>query len=76
MLTDEQVLAAIRKGGGIDGAKSIDIDEEFESLGIDSLDVFNVLLEIEALTGIKVPDADVEKLTSARAVLNYFNSKT
>lgn len=76
MLTEEQVLAAIRIHGGVDDDKSIGLDEDFKSLKIDSLDVFNVLLEIEAVTGTKIPDEDVGALTTARAILDYFNSTT
>jgi acyl carrier protein len=75
MLTEEQVIAAVRNHSGADNDKSISLDEDFSSLNIDSLDVFDILLKIESLTGTKIPDEDASTLTSARAILDYFNSK-
>ncbi len=48
-------------------------DDGFKSLGIDSLDFFNVLVELESMTGRNVPDEDVEKLTSIRSLVDYFS---
>lgn len=48
-------------------------DAGFKSFGIDSLDVFNVLVELESVTGRKVPDEDVEKLTTIRSLVGYFS---
>jgi len=75
MITEEQVLVAIKKGWGIDGDKPIGLDENFKSLGLDSIDIFNVLTEIEEFTGSKIPDDDVDKLTTARAIIDYFSSE-
>jgi acyl carrier protein len=44
-----------------------------KALGIDSLDVFNVLVALEALTEKKVPDEDVEKLSTLGDMLHYFS---
>ena len=49
------------------------LDAEFKTLGIDSLDVFNILVELEALTGKRVPDEDVEKIATLGDLLNYFS---
>jgi acyl carrier protein len=48
-------------------------DDGFKSLGIDSLDFFNVLVELESVTGRNVPDEDVEKLTTIRSLVDYFS---
>lgn len=48
-------------------------DEGFKSLGIDSLDFYNVLIELEAVTGRKVPDEDVDKLTTIQSLVDYFS---
>lgn len=48
-------------------------DDSLRSLGIDSLDVFNILVELEEITGRKVPDSDVEKLTSIKKIEEYFS---
>ena len=43
------------------------------SVGIDSLDFFNILVEAERLTGKSVPDEDIEMLTSIDEILAYFS---
>ncbi len=76
MLTEEQVIAAIRIHGGVDSDKLIGLDDDFKTLNIDSLEVFVVLLKIEAITGTKIPDDNVAAMTTGRAILDYCNSKT
>ena len=49
------------------------MDVGFKNLGIDSLDIFNILVDLEALTGKRVPDEDVEKLSTLGDLLNYFS---
>ena len=50
-------------------------DAHFADLGLDSLDVFNILNDLEALTGIQVPDEDVDKLQTIDSILKYFEAK-
>lgn len=47
-------------------------DMEFKALGIDSLDFFSVLTELESITGKNIADEDVDKLNTISAVVNYF----
>lgn len=49
------------------------LDESFAGLGIDSLDFFNVLVELENLTGKKISDAEAQKLTNINAVVDFCN---
>lgn len=74
MLSREQAIETINQALnlGLDPATT-PIDVKFKSLGIDSLDVFNVLVELEELTGKKVPDEDVEKLSTIGDLLDYFS---
>jgi len=51
-----------------------DIDVELRIRGVDSLDLFNVLLELENQTSIEVPDEELPNLKTLRALLGYFNS--
>lgn len=51
-----------------------DIDVELRIRGVDSLDLFNVLLELENQTSIEVPDEELPNLKTIRALLGYFNS--
>lgn len=47
-------------------------DAQFKALGIDSLDFFGVLTELENVTGKSIADDDVDKLNTINAVVNYF----
>lgn len=75
MITEEQLLIVIKKVWDVDGDKSIGLDDNFKSMGLDSIDLFSVLAEIEEITGLKIPDDDIDKLTTARAIIDYFNSE-
>lgn len=57
---------------------NIDVDQvdasvPLNSVGVDSLDFFNVLVELEKLTGTTVPDEDVDKLSSIDDIIAYFS---
>jgi acyl carrier protein len=52
--------------------KSTPVDVNFKSLGIDSLDFYNVLVELETMTGRKVPDGDIEKISTIKDLVKYF----
>lgn len=41
--------------------------------GLDSLDLFNIFLEIEKLYGKEIPDEDFEKLQTIESILTYIN---
>ena len=74
MLSQEKLIEAINRCLELKLApETTPLDVGFKTLGIDSLDVFNILIELEALTGKKVPDDDVEKLSTLRDILNYFS---
>jgi acyl carrier protein len=75
LLTKEQIITIINKlelGFQLD-PKTTAGDATLKSLGIDSLDKFNLLLELEAATGKKVPDSDIEKLSSIDEIEKYFS---
>ena len=75
MLTKEQIITIINKlelGFQLDPKTTVP-DATLKSLGIDSLDKFNLLLELEAATEKKVPDSDIEKLSSIQEIEKYFS---
>lgn len=47
---------------------------ELKDLGIDSLDFFSILTELEKITGKNVSDDDVGKLNTVNAIVDFFNS--
>lgn len=57
------------------GAKEISsTDRLFEDLGLDSLDVVELLVAFEEEFGIKIPPQDAEKLHTVQDVINYVNA--
>ncbi len=48
-------------------------DATLESFGIDSLDLFSLLVEIESKTGKKILDDEVAQLTTINEIVNYFS---
>lgn len=74
MLNEESIKAAMKSAGiGVD-IESIPVNGKFADYGLDSLDVFNLLLEVQEQTGREIPDNDVPKLDCIAAILDYFKA--
>lgn len=74
MITEEQVIEMINKTLEMNlDPKNTPRDETLKTLGIDSLDFYNVLVELEDLTSKKVLDEDLEKMLTINAITKYFN---
>lgn len=72
MLTVEKIREAISASGVECDANKIDVDETFDSMGFDSLDRYNIIIEVQTLAGVEIPDQDIEKLISISAIESYF----
>ena len=46
-----------------------------EDLGVDSLDLFEIVMAFEEAYGIEIPSEDVEGLTTVGSVMNYLKEK-
>lgn len=73
MINEASVLEIINKT--LD--KSFDLattplDQPLESLGIDSLDFYTLLVELETSVGRKVPDDVLPKLQTIHALADFF----
>jgi len=67
-------IISIIKSAGVLADVTLEKKEmDFKTLGIDSLDIFNILLQIEEAYKVKIPDSDIEKLSSIEAVAKYLN---
>lgn len=73
MLTIEQIRSAIAASGVQFDAQNIDINATFESLGMDSLDNFNIIIEIQDRTGLEIPDSDLGQLQTIAGIAEYLN---
>ena len=46
-----------------------------EDLGVDSLDLFEMVMAFEEAYGIEIPSEDLEGLTTVGSVMNYLKEK-
>ena len=52
-----------------------DLDKPLKDLGLDSLDIANMLLVVEEQFGLKIPDADVQDLSTLAAIVRYVEAR-
>jgi len=61
------------------GVKESEITDEasfIKDLGADSLDLAELVMDIENKFGIAIPDHEVEKLTTIGSLIDYINKYT
>lgn len=74
-VTREEVLAAISDAKvGVEVAKLRD-DVKLSEQGIDSLEIFNILLVVSERFDLDIPDEDTEHLNTVRDILDYLNKR-
>jgi len=64
-----KVIAAIADKGN-QPVEAITLDSTFEELGIDSLNGFDLLCDLEEELGIIIPDDDAREITTVRDVVD------
>ncbi len=60
------------------GLEGVDITESTsfkEDLEIDSLDLFDLVMEFEDSFGVEIPSQDLENITTVGGVIEYIKSK-
>ncbi len=71
-ITSEQVRDIIKKTVPSIDANKIEDGKRLRDYGMDSLDFYNVVLELQGLLGKEIPDADLMELSSINGVKAYF----
>ncbi|MGL5649393.1 MAG: acyl carrier protein [Clostridium sp.] len=69
----EEIREVVCEQLGVDKSE-VKMDTTFEELGADSLDLFQVVIEIEEKYGIQLEDA--ESIKSVKDAVEYVESKT
>ncbi len=65
MLSKAQLEELILGAGLVVELESpIPTDREFSDLGLDSLDVYNIFVEVEVQTSIEIPDSEIANLNT------------
>ncbi len=70
-ITKHEIINIIKKTTTDVDVDSLDHDSILSENGVDSLDMANILLQIEENYGVKIPGKDSEKLFSINAIEKY-----
>lgn len=73
VINEEKIREFLTKAGAGADLSSSDFDKQFSDIGLDSLDVFNLLAEIEIEVGKKVSDEDFEEINTLNNVIEYMS---
>ena len=65
----EKVAAAVAEQKGIDACE-VRIDSTFESLGMDSLDAFEIIFELEDALDVDIPDGPARAMRNVQDVVD------
>lgn len=75
MLTEVDVKQAMAESGVTADVTDLGAQQSFSEFGLDSLDLFNLFVELEDKTGVTVADEDLDKLKTIDDVLDHFNKR-
>lgn len=67
----ERVVGVVKNFEKVDGDKVNEVAKFVEDLGLDSLDVVEVVMAMEEEFTIEIPDNESEKLTTVAQVIDY-----
>lgn len=75
-MLDRQKILRLLEASGSDATPSPeDFGKQFRDIGLDSLDVFNLLSEIEVELGQKVDDEEFEHVQTLDDIIELINSR-
>jgi acyl carrier protein len=72
--TKSKVVSLIAAQLKIDATTLVDTKPLIE-LGADSLDIVDIIMELEETFGIEIPDADADKIKTINDMVEYINSR-
>jgi|TARA_B100001971_G_C17786475_1_gene332324 acyl carrier protein len=56
--------------------EGMEAEVPLKEYGIDSLDMYSILLKLEVTFEIKIPDEDVDKLDNLKNIMNYIKEES
>ena len=71
----DKVKAIIEKELGVEREKLTDDASFIDDLGADSLDIVELVMEVEEEFNIDIPDEEAEKLRTVGDAIGYLNEK-
>ncbi len=72
MITVEQIHNIIHNTVPAVDVGKIDPNTRLREYGIDSMDFFNIVLELQELLGKEIPDEDIDQVRTVAAIQEYF----
>jgi acyl carrier protein len=69
----EKIIRSVSSSAKVDDT---DRAKTLREIGIDSLDLSGILLEIEEKFNIKIPDQDIERLETIDKIVEYITEKS
>lgn len=74
-VTREDVVSAIVEAKAVQDATKLRDEVKLTEQGIDSLEMFNVLLVISERYDIDIPDEDSDQLITIKDIVEYLNRR-
>lgn len=71
----ERVIDIVADQLNVDKAEITETTNFKDDLGVDSLDLFELVMAFEEEYGIEIPSEDLEKLTTVGAIVEYMKNK-
>ena len=75
MITVEQIHKIIKDVNTDHDVSKIDPNTRLREYGVDSIDFFNIVLELQELLGKEIPDEDIDQLRTVASIVEYFKAK-
>jgi len=75
IVKQDEIMDLIKDAGVAADVSLIGNDTSLTEIGVDSLDMANVLLGIEEKYEIKIPDEDMDQLDSIDAIVAYMGNR-
>ncbi|MBA7589678.1 Acyl carrier protein [subsurface metagenome] len=69
----DRIKKIIVKQSGIDESKITENSSFLDDLGLDSLDIIELIMELEEEFNIEIPDKEAEKIKTVGDVIKYLN---
>lgn len=72
----EKVIGIIANQLGISTDEISENTKLISDLGVDSLEIFEVVMTLEEEFGIEIPNEDIEGITTVKNIVDYISKKT
>lgn len=72
-ITEEQLRGFLQTAASSIDHKNIALTANLSDSGLDSLDIYDLIVMTQEHCGIEIPDADLNELKTLESILNYCN---